>query len=142
MERSKADKLGLSYHLKYVHGAFGGYDPTLMGMTPVPASRKLLARTGLGVKDIDVWEINEAFASQSLACLRELGIAQNAPFENVNVWGGALALGHPLGQSGARLIVTLNSIMKTDYKDATYGVATLCGAFGNGNAALFKNVNK
>jgi acetyl-CoA acyltransferase len=142
MERGKADKLGLEYHLKYVHGAIAGFDPTLMGMTPVPACKKLLERTGLKVKDIDLWEINEAFASQSLACLRELGIAQNAPFDNVNIWGGALALGHPLGQSGARLIVTLNNIMKNERKDATYGVASLCGAFGNGNASLFKNVNK
>jgi len=142
MERRKADKLGLSYHLEYVHGAMAGCDPTVMGIGPIPACRKLLDRAGLSVKDIDVWELNEAFASQALACLRELGVARNAPFDNVNVWGGALALGHPLGESGARVVVTLNSIMKTDRRDDVYGVAMLCGGFGNANAVLLKNVNK
>lgn len=141
MSRDKADELGLDYHLKYVHGAMAGCDPTMMGIAPIPAVQKLLARTGLSVNDIDIWELNEAFGSQALACLRELGIADNAPFENVNVWGGALALGHPLGESGARIIVTLNNIMKTDHKNARYGVAALCGAFGNGNAVLFENVH-
>jgi acetyl-CoA acetyltransferase family protein len=142
MERSKADKLGLDYHLKYVYGAMAGSDPTMMGIAPLFAGRKLLERTGLKVSDIGVWELNEAFGSQGLATLREMGIAENAPFDNVNVWGGALALGHPLGESGARVIATLNSIMKTDFKDAKYGVAFLCGAFGNGNASLWQNVNK
>ncbi|MBN2845237.1 MAG: thiolase family protein, partial [Deltaproteobacteria bacterium] len=141
MSRDKADKLGLEYHIKYVSGAMAGCDPTVMGIGPIFAARKLLERTGLSVDDIDVWELNEAFGSQSLACVRELGIAQNAPFDNVNVWGGALALGHPLGESGARVIVTLNSIMKTDFQDAKYGVAMLCGGFGNANATLWQNVN-
>jgi len=141
MSRDKADKLGLEYHIKYKAGAMGGFDPTMMGMAPVPATKKVLERTGLTVKDIGVWEINEAFASQSLACLRELGIAQNAPFDNVNIWGGALALGHPLGHSGARIVITLNNIMKTDMKDVKYGLATLCGAFGNGNATIWERVS-
>ena len=140
MERSKADKLGLSYSIKYEAGALGSCDPTIMGMAPVPAVKRLLARTGKKVSDIGVWELNEAFASQSLACLRELGIAQNAPFDNVNIWGGALALGHPLGESGARILVTLSNIMKTDRKDAKYGVAALCGAFGNGGATMLSRV--
>lgn len=138
MSRDKADALGLRYHLKYAGGAMAGCDPTIMGIGPIYAAQKLLSRAGLTVKDIDVWELNEAFASQSLAVLRELGIAQNAPFENVNIWGGALALGHPLGETGARLIVTLNSIMKTDRKDARYGVAMLCGGMGNANASLWQ----
>lgn len=142
MERKLADKLGLSYHLKYVAGAMAGNDPTIMGVAPIPAVQKLLKRAGLTVKDIGVWEFNEAFCSQSLAVVRELGIAQNAPFTNVNIWGGAIALGHPLGQSGCRLSVTLNNIMKTDMKDAKYGAASLCGAFGNGNAILWQNVHK
>lgn len=137
MSRKRAVELGLSYHLKYVNGTMAGCDPTMMGIGPVYAIRKLLARTGLAVRDIDLWEINEAFGSQLLACLRELGVAENAPFDRVNVWGGALALGHPLGESGARIIVTLNSIMKTDYEDATYGLAALCGAFGNAAATLW-----
>ena len=137
MNRNRADELGLSYHLKYVNGTMAGCDPTMMGIGPVYAVRKLLERTGLEVSDIDLWEINEAFGSQLLACVRELGIAENAPFENVNAWGGGLALGHPLGESGARIIVTLNSIMKTDFPEATYGIATLCGAFGNAAATLW-----
>jgi acetyl-CoA acetyltransferase family protein len=140
MDREKADKLGLDYTLKYVAGAMAGCDPTMMGIGPIFAVRKLLDRVGMTVKDIGVWEINEAFGSQSLACLRELGIAENAPFDNVNIWGGAIALGHPLGESGARIIVTLNNIMKTDMKDVKYGVATLCGGFGNANASLWENV--
>ena len=141
MSREKADALGLSYHLQYAHGVMAGCDPTMMGIGPIPAAQKLLARTNLTAKDIGVWELNEAFASQSLACIRELGLGENAPFENVNVWGGALALGHPLGESGVRILVTLNNIMKTDCKDARYGVAMLCGGFGNANASLWQNVN-
>ncbi len=142
MSRDKADELGLDYHIKYAGGAMAGCDPTVMGVGPIYAAQKLLKRAGLTVKDIGVWELNEAFGSQALACLRELGIAQNAPFDNVNVWGGALALGHPLGESGCRIIVTLNNIMKTDFKDAKYGVAMLCGGFGNGNASLWQRVDK
>ncbi len=140
MSRDKADELGLSYNLKYAGGAMQGCDPTMMGIGPVAAVRKLLDRAGLTVADIDVWELNEAFGTQSLAVLRELGIAQNAPFDNVNVWGGALALGHPLGESGCRIVITLNSIMKTDFADAKRGVATLCGGFGNANATLWEKV--
>lgn len=140
MSRDKADELGLSYHLRYGGGAMAGCDPTLMGIGPVLAVNKLLGRKGLTVQDIDVWELNEAFGTQSLAVLRELGIARNAPFDNVNVWGGALALGHPLGESGCRIVITLNNVMKTDFPDAKRGVATLCGGFGNGNATLWEVV--
>ena len=142
MSRDKADELGLDYHIKYAGGAMVGCDPTVMGVGPIYAAQRLLKRAGLSVKDIGVWELNEAFGSQALACLRELGIAENAPFDNVNVWGGALALGHPLGESGCRIIVTLNNIMKTDFKKAKYGVAMLCGGFGNGNASLWQRVDK
>jgi acetyl-CoA acetyltransferase family protein len=141
MNRRKADELGLSYHLRYAAGAMAGCNPTMMGIGPVYAVRKILEKTGLRIEDIGVWEFNEAFAAQTLACVRELGIASNAPFENVNVWGGALALGHPLGESGARIVITLNSIMKTDFRHARYGIATLCGAFGNASATLWENVN-
>lgn len=138
MSRERADELGEGYHLKYGGGVMAGYDPTLMGISPIPACRKLLERTGLTVDDIDVWELNEAFGTQSLAVLRDLGIEENAPFEKTNLWGGALALGHPLGESGARIVITLNSIMKNDLPDATRGVAMLCGGFGNGNATLWE----
>jgi acetyl-CoA acetyltransferase len=117
-----------------------GNDPTIMGVGPVLAVKKLLARAGLTPDDIGVWELNEASASQSLAVVRDLGIENNAPFEKVNLWGGALALGHPLGESGARIIITLNNIMKYEKPDAKYGVATLCGGFGNGNASLWERV--
>ncbi len=140
MSRDKADELGLSYRLRYGGGAMAGCDPTMMGIGPVEAVKKLLARKGLTVTDIDVWELNEAFGTQSLAVLRELGIAQNAPFDNVNAWGGALALGHPLGESGCRIVITLNNVMKTDFPDAKRGVATLCGGFGNANATLWEVV--
>jgi len=140
MSRQKADELGLSYTLRYGGGAMAGYDPTMMGMAPLPAAQKLLKRKGLSVDDIDVWELNEAFGSQALAVLRELGVEKNAPFEKTNLWGGALALGHPLGESGARIIITLNSIMKNDKKDAKKAVAMLCGGFGNGNATLWERV--
>lgn len=140
MSREKADELGLSYYVKYAGGAMAGCDPTIMGIGPVPAVRKLLARKGLTIDDIAVWELNEAFGTQSLAVIRELGIGENAPFENINVWGGALALGHPLGESGCRIVITLSNVMKTDFPDARYGVATLCGGFGNANATLWEKV--
>ena len=135
MSREKADALKLPYTLTYVGGAMAGIDPTIMGIGPVPAVKKVLKLTGLTIDQIDVVEINEAFASQSLACLRELGI----PKEKANLWGGALALGHPLGSSGCRMIVTLNSIMKANPK-FKHGLATLCVGFGQGNASIWKRV--
>ena len=140
MSREKADELGCEYHLKYKAGVMAGCDPTIMGIGPIPAVQKLLAKTGLTADDIGVVEINEAFASQALACLRDLGLEENAPFKKTNLWGGALALGHPLGESGARVIITLSNIMKTERPDAKYGLATLCGGFGNGNAILLERV--
>lgn len=86
--------------------------------------------------------MNEAFASQALACVRDLKLdKENAPFDRTNVWGGAIALGHPLGQSGARILVTLLNIMKSDFSDAKYGMASLCGAFGNAGALLIEKVD-
>jgi len=135
MSSEKARQLGLSYTLKYVGGAMAGVDPTIMGIGPVPAVKKVLKLTGMTIDQMDVVEINEAFASQSIACLRDLGI----PMGKVNKWGGALALGHPLGISGLRIVVTLNSIMKANpgYK---YGLATLCVGFGQGNATIWERV--
>ena len=97
MSRKKADELGLAYSYKYSYGVQAGNDPTVMGVGPIFAVKKLFERTGLKPADIGPIEINEAFASQSLACIRELGLdKENAPFDRVNVWGGAMALGHPL----------------------------------------------
>ena len=141
MGREKADELGLSYSYKYRYATQAGNDPSIMGVGPIKAVQLLFKKTGLTAKDIDVVELNEAFASQSLAVIRELGLDnENVPFEKVNTWGGAMALGHPLGQSGARIIVTLINRMKTDFPDAKYGLATLCGAFGNANALLIEKV--
>ena len=142
MSREKADELGLEYSYKYSFGVQAGCDPSVMGIGPIFAVKKLLEKTGLTVDDIGPVEINEAFASQSLACIRELKLDnENAPFRRVNVWGGATALGHPLGESGARLIVTLLNILKTDFPDEKYGMATLCGGFGNANAILVEKVS-
>lgn len=141
MSREKADALSLDYHVKYAGGVMAGCDPEVMGIGPIYAVPMLLKKKGLTTKDISVWELNEAFGSQSVAVLRELGLGYNAPFENVNVWGGALALGHPLGASGARLIGTLANIMKTDYKEAKYGIATLCGGIGSAGAVLLQKAN-
>jgi len=142
MSRKKADELGCSYTYKYSYATLGGCDPTMMGIAPIPAVEKLFARTGLKADDIGTVELNEAFASQALACIRELKLDKdNAPFDKVNAWGGAIALGHPLGQSGARIIVTLLNVMKTDFPDEKYGLASLCGAFGNGAALLIEKVS-
>ncbi|MBI5897034.1 MAG: thiolase family protein [Desulfobacterales bacterium] len=141
MSRKKADELGLAYSFKYKMGVLAGCDPTVMGIGPIPAVKKLFQKTGLNPRDIGPIELNEAFASQSLACIRSLELDNpNAPFERVNVWGGALALGHPLGQSGARILITLMNIMKTDFPEARYGLASLCGAFGNAGALLVEKV--
>ena len=106
--------------------------PRVMGIGPVPAVRKLLDRAGIGVADLDLVELNEAFASQSLAVVRELGLDE----EKVNVNGGAIAIGHPLGMSGARLVVTLLHELRR--RGGRYGVATMCVGVGQGQAALFE----
>ncbi len=142
MSRKKADELGLSYTHKYSYGVLAGCEPTIMGIGPIPAVKKLFEKTGLGPDDIGPIELNEAFASQALACVRDLKLdKENAPFDRTNVWGGAIALGHPLGQSGARILVTLLNIMKSDFSDAKYGMASLCGAFGNAGALLIEKVD-
>jgi acetyl-CoA C-acetyltransferase len=103
-----------------------------MGIGPVPAVRKLLERTGVGVGELDLVELNEAFASQSLAVVRELGLEE----DTVNVSGGAIAIGHPLGMSGARLVVTLLHELRR--RGGRYGLATMCVGVGQGQAALFE----
>ncbi len=140
MSRDKADELGMSYYVKYAGGQMHGYEPTMMGLSAYEAAKKLLERKGMKPSDVDVFEVHEAFSVVTLACVRNLGIAENAPFENANLWGGALALGHPLGESGARLPITLANVMKTDRPDAKYGMAMMCGGFGNGNASLWEKV--
>jgi 3-oxoadipyl-CoA thiolase len=129
-ERARA--LGVEPLGTFVAAAVAGVDPRVMGVGPVPAVRKLLDRAGIGVGDIDLVELNEAFASQSLAVIRELGLDP----ERVNVNGGAIAIGHPLGMSGARLVVTLLHELRR--REGRYGLATLCVGVGQGQAALFE----
>ena len=130
----KARELGLELLGAFVGSAVAGVDPRVMGIGPVPAVRKLLARTGVDVGQIDLVELNEAFASQSLVVLRELGLDH----EKVNVNGGAIAIGHPLGMSGARLVVSLLHELRR--RGGRYGLATLCVGVGQGQAALFERV--
>jgi 3-oxoadipyl-CoA thiolase len=128
----RAAALGVEPLGRFVRSAVAGVDPRVMGIGPVPAVRKLLERTGLAVGDLDLVELNEAFASQSLAVIRELGLDD----EKVNVNGGAIAMGHPLGMSGARLVVSLLHELRR--RDGRYGLATLCVGVGQGQAALFE----
>jgi len=128
----KARELGAEPLGAFVGSAVAGVDPRFMGIGPVPAVRKLLARAGIDTSQIDLVELNEAFASQSLAVIRELGLDP----EKVNVNGGAIALGHPLGMSGARLVVSLLHELRR--RGGRYGLATLCVGVGQGQAALFE----
>ena len=128
----RARELGAEPFGAFVGSAVAGVDPRVMGIGPVPAVRKLLARTGVEVADIDLVELNEAFASQSLQVIGDLGLDP----ERVNVNGGAIAIGHPLGMSGARLVVTLLHELRR--RGGRYGLATLCVGVGQGQAALFE----
>ena len=128
----KARELGVEPLGRFVASAVAGVDPRVMGIGPVPAVRKVLARSGLDVADLDLVELNEAFASQSLYVIRELGLDP----ERVNVNGGAIAIGHPLGMSGARLVVSLLHELKR--REGRRGLATLCVGVGQGQAAIFE----
>jgi 3-oxoadipyl-CoA thiolase len=134
VEASTARALGLRPMARVVSTAVAGVDPAVMGIGPVPAVRKALARAGLTVDDIDLVELNEAFASQVLACVRELGL----DLERVNVNGGAIALGHPLGASGARLLGHL--VWEMQRREARYGLATMCIGVGQGIAVVVERV--
>ncbi|HLM37803.1 MAG TPA: acetyl-CoA C-acyltransferase [Gaiellaceae bacterium] len=128
----RAGGLGAEPLGAFVGSAVAGVDPRVMGIGPVPAVSKLLERAGIGVEELDLVELNEAFASQSLVVIRELGLDP----ERVNVNGGAIALGHPLGMSGARLVVSLLHELRR--RGGRYGLATLCVGVGQGQAALFE----
>jgi 3-oxoadipyl-CoA thiolase len=130
VEAARARSLGLRPLGRIVSTAVAGVDPAVMGMGPVPATRKALARAGLAIEDLDLVELNEAFASQSAACVRELGL----DMERVNVNGGAIALGHPLGMSGARLMTML--VHELRRRGGRYGLATMCIGVGQGIATI------
>ena len=137
MSAAKADRLGLKPLARWVASAAAGVDPRLMGLGPIPATRKVMARTGLTVDDMDLIELNEAFAVQALAVMRELGFDHSI----TNVNGGAIALGHPLGCSGARILTTLLHEMKkrlAEGQPMRYGLATLCVGVGQGESTIIE----
>ncbi len=133
---AQVQALGLTPRGRILGFASAGVEPAVMGMGPVPATQRLLARLGLGIADFDAIELNEAFASQGLACLRELGLADDAAHVNAN--GGAIALGHPLGMSGARLALTL--LRQLEASGGRRGLATMCIGVGQGVALAIERV--
>lgn len=132
MDGEKAKELGCRPRARILSSAVVGVDPSLMGIGPIPATKKVLNMAGLTIDDIDLFEINEAFASQSLATIQELDI----PMEKVNVNGGAIAIGHPLGASGARILTTL--LYEMERRQVRYGLATMCIGVGQGVATIIE----
>ncbi|MGZ9275531.1 MAG: thiolase family protein [Candidatus Limnocylindrales bacterium] len=135
VEAARARSLGLKPLARVVATAVAGVDPAVMGVGPVPATRKALERAGIGVEDLDLIELNEAFASQSLVCVDELGLDP----AKVNVNGGAIALGHPLGMSGGRLVTMLTHELRRT--GGRYGLATMCIGVGQGIATIVERVD-
>jgi 3-oxoadipyl-CoA thiolase len=136
MSAEKARELNLKPLAKYIIGATAGLEPAVMGLGPIFASKKALNRAGLTINDVGLVELNEAFASQSLECIRQLDLDESI----VNVNGGAIAFGHPLGASGARILTTLLYEMKK--RDVKYGLATMCIGVGQGIATIIENVTE
>lgn len=136
MSAEKAKELNLKPLARYITGATAGLEPNVMGLGPIFATRKALERAGLRTDDIGLVELNEAFASQSLECIRQLGLDN----QKVNINGGAIAFGHPLGASGARILTTLLYEMKK--QNVKYGLATMCIGVGQGIATIIENVSE
>ena len=134
VSESLAKELGLSYEFKVLARSVAGVDWTVMGSGPIPATEKALKKSGLSMSDIDVIELNEAFAAQSLYVIKKAGWDR----DKININGGAIALGHPLGCSGSRIIGTLMNVMKQ--KDAKYGLATMCIGTGQGIATIIERI--
>lgn len=134
MSEEKAKELGLKYRVKIKAMGVSGCEPSTMGWGPVPATQQALKKAGMDIKDIDQFELNEAFAAQALSVVKGLGIEDK--MDNINPNGGAIALGHPLGCSGARISTTLINNMERN--DAKYGLATMCIGFGQGIATIFE----
>ena len=137
MSGKKAKELGLKPRARIKAMAVAGCDAAIMGYGPVPATKKALKRAGLTAQDIDFWELNEAFAAQSLPCVKDLGLKDVAD-EKINIHGGAIALGHPLGCSGARISTTLINVL--EQKDAKFGVSTMCIGMGQGIATVWERL--
>jgi acetyl-CoA C-acetyltransferase len=130
MSKEKAQELGLEPMGMVKSFASGGIDPAYMGLGPIPAIRKSLDKAGMAVKDLDIIELNEAFASQAIACMNELGMSK----DNTNVWGSGISLGHPIGCTGARLAVTiLHEMQRSNYKS---GLVSMCIGGGQGMAMV------
>ncbi len=136
MPLDEAQKRGLKPLGRIVSWGIAGVDPKIMGSGPVPATRKALEKAGLKLEDIDLIELNEAFAAQALAVVKELGIDH----EKLNVNGGAIALGHPLGATGTRILLTL--LYELRRRKAKYGLATACIGGGQGIAVIVENVHR
>ncbi|MED1723149.1 acetyl-CoA C-acyltransferase [Mesorhizobium sp. M00.F.Ca.ET.186.01.1.1] len=134
MEQKAAVAAGLKPRARIVASAVAGVDPSVMGIGPIPATHKALKQAGLSLADIDLFEFNEAFAAQAVACVQELGV--NPDLVNVN--GGAIALGHPLGASGARILTTL--LYEMERREARYGLAAMCIGVGQGIATIIERV--
>ena len=134
MSYEKIQELGLKPLAKYVFSATAGVEPSFMGLGPIESTKKLLEKTNLGIQDIDLVELNEAFACQAIACIEQLGLDE----DRVNVNGGAIALGHPLGASGARILTTL--VYEMQRSDAKRGLATMCIGVGQGISVLVEKV--
>ncbi|EOT1172644.1 acetyl-CoA C-acyltransferase FadA [Cronobacter dublinensis] len=137
MSESRARELGLTPRARIRSMAVVGCDPSIMGYGPVPASKLALKKAGLTASDIDVFEMNEAFAAQILPCIKDLGLMEQID-DKINLNGGAIALGHPLGCSGARISTTLINLMER--RDAQLGLATMCIGLGQGIATVFERV--
>ncbi|KFX02737.1 3-ketoacyl-CoA thiolase [Pectobacterium betavasculorum] len=135
MSESRAASLGLPVRARIRAMAVVGCDPSIMGYGPVPATKLALKRAGLSLADIGIFELNEAFAAQTLPCIKDLGLLEQLD-EKVNLNGGAIALGHPLGCSGARISTTLINLMES--RDVQFGVATMCIGLGQGIATVFE----
>lgn len=140
MSADKAKQIGVDPKAKIIGMAATGIDPSIMGYGPVPAVHKALKKCNRSVEDVDCWELNEAFAAQSLSVLKGLKISENNYQEKVNIHGGAIALGHPLGCSGARITTTLIHAMAKDPKK-NIGVATMCIGGGQGVATVFESIS-
>ncbi|MFK4754386.1 acetyl-CoA C-acyltransferase FadA [Oceanobacter antarcticus] len=137
MSAEKAEELGLKPRARIVSMAVAGVDAAIMGYGPVPATKKALKRAGLETSDIDYWELNEAFAAQSLPCIKDLKLTEIAE-NRINIHGGAIALGHPLGCSGARISTTLINVLEQE--GGRYGVSTMCIGLGQGIATVWERL--
>lgn len=138
MSREAAEQSGFRPSMRWVATAVAGVDPTIMGTAPVPATEKVLAKAGLGIDDMDIIEINEAFAVQALYFLDRMGLKHDDP--RVNKWGGAIAYGHPLAASGPRLVAFMKGLF-AENPDARYGLTTMCVGRGQGYSVIWENLN-